>query len=224
MAQSMVPDFAFAPCRFYDQALTQHVCGSVALLYRGTGSYRLHKQTVPITGGEGGEYKLKLSPNDQAFYCHHFITQSAEQLILRRHPLGYGEWLVTPPKHPERASLNLLPMLGYGGYAKPGMALKDIEQVFAHIGQTGDQTSLDLKTYSELVTQRVAPPHGGSLGTAQVVYDDDFSAYQVFSIAEAIYAGQVVIELFKDEEVRQYTSHSYQAEETALDLITILFK
>ncbi|MEN8237082.1 MAG: hypothetical protein ABFQ95_06025 [Pseudomonadota bacterium] len=190
--QSIVPDFAFTPVSLYEPSVTG-ICAGIEITLR-----RLLSE-VPQS------FALNLDPGD-VLWQHNFLQQNSGALVLRRRPLATGDWLVTPPKKPELANLNLLGLFAYAGFAKLGARLQDLEQVFAYITHSGDDSKLALKRYSELVAKSVAPPYGGVMGKANVVYVDTFTPKQTWSVSQVITSGQMQVLLTCDGETRAYRS------------------
>src|SRR3546814_6272742 len=67
-------------------------------------------------------------------------------LVVRRYRLNSTNWLVTPPLRPDKAALNLVPLMSYGGYCKPGVALTEIEQVYARITYRSEEHTSELQS------------------------------------------------------------------------------
>lgn len=200
--QSLVPDYTFASTQMYlehatdAKHLAQNACAAVEISFE-----RIISVSEP--GLQSLQFPLYLG---DVLLHHAFLLQQAGTLTLRRRPLGDGDWLVTPPKMPELANINLLGLFGYAGFAKPGVRLQDLEQIFAHITQAGNETRLSLKPYSDLVSANIAPPYGGQTGRAKVVYLDSLDHFQNWSVAQAITASQLQFTLAGEGDQKTYYS------------------
>lgn len=215
--QSVVPDFSFAPVRLYDfeatkaQHLAHGACAGFELILQRPVSIGLEPLALDAKSGE-------------VLWRHSFLKQAVgPSLVLRRQPLGTGDWLVTPPKKPELANINVLGLFAYGGFAKSGTRLQDCEQLFAHITQSGDCTQIDLKRYSELLKKKVAPPDGGRMGRAHVMYLDEFAPRQTWSVMQAIAFGCIQVSLTCEGQTQSYQSVHVVEENPAMDQFTVRF-
>ena len=192
-AQCSVSGKLLKSCQFYDPKMLRdsHIVEKVELIWSGEGRCRVADAWEDIN-----DYGVSLTPGD-VLYAHTFITQTSPQLTLRRTPLSHGEWLVSMAGVSE---INLVPLLGYGGVAKPGSSLDQIQQVFARITIRGEDTSLEFRTFSELQARHIPPPMGGMISENRFQYMDDFRG--PFSLLAAIQQGCVRIGLESGEVYR----------------------
>ena len=229
-AQSVLPDLSHEVCKFYAiQAAEQPELArysankSVELTYQGTGKYKRANKSEVIRGHEFDNFVLKFNSENEVIYTKQFLWQQSGTLTLRRHPLGYGDWFVTPPKRTDLADINLVGLLGYGGYAKSGTPINEIEQVYARIGHVESRTSVELHSQSNLLRKKIQPPNGGVIGEWIFRYMDLLKTEDLLSLAGVLEAGYVQISLVDNEDSKLYCSTSYQQFDAATNMVDIIF-
>ncbi len=216
MVQSIVPDFSYSPVQLYAPEsldtpnVLQQACLGIEIIFQKVISQLPDELTVLAQAGEC------VSSID-------FATQGeGSVLVLRRKPLATGDWFITPPKKPELANINVLGLFAYSGWAQSGNGVQAIEQLFAQITHMGDATQVNLKRYTELLNRKVAPPRGGQMGRANVVYVDSFGVSQDWSLMQAITSGKVQVSLCCDGQTREYHSVRVVDENASTDCFTLL--
>jgi hypothetical protein len=141
-----------------------------------------------------------------------------------RYRINSTTWLVTPPLRPDKAALNLVPLLSYGGYCKPGSALTEIEQVYARITYQGQKTHLELKSQSYLSEKGIAPPNGGTIGRNLYKAMEDFKNDEILSLAGNLQSGCVKLKVINNDESQLYSSiafHQKELKSQAFDLVFV---
>ncbi|MBL0941583.1 MAG: hypothetical protein IBJ00_02475 [Alphaproteobacteria bacterium] len=228
-AQIVTSSDQYNPCNFYDphssdnpEFAKQASCKAVELIYQGTGSYYLHGQSHIVQGYKCEVGQLDINP-DGLMYKKIFRVQNAGELIVRRYRLNATSWLVTPPLRPDKAALNLVPLLSYGGYCKPSSALSDIEQVYARITYQGQQTSLELKSQSYLTEKGIAPPQGGTIGRNLYCAVEDISKDETLSLGGNLQSGCVKLKIINHGESRIYSSVSYRQKDLKSQVFDLTF-
>ncbi len=229
-AQSIEGSTQHTGCRFYDAqaaeqpALAQYSANAaVTIVYTGGATYKMEGKAKLVHGNQFEDFALQLAGGGQEIYTKQFLCQRHGALTLERKPTGYGDWLVVPPKRPDLAANNLVGLLGYGGYAKLGTPLEDIEQVYARLGHAAERTTVDLKKQSELARAGIAPPAGGTIGTGVFRYMDSIAEEQTLSLAGSLVAGHARITLTADQESQAYRSVSYRQVDAADNSFSITF-
>lgn len=230
-AQIVSSSDQYSLCNFYDpyssdspEFAKQASCRAVELIYQGVGSYHLRGQTHIVQGlkTEAGQFDISL---DGLMYKKIFKVQDAGELIVRRYRLNPVNWLVIPPLRPDKAALNLVPLLCYGGYCKPGSVLGEIEQAYARITYKGQQTSLELRTQSYLTAKGIAPPLGGTIGRNLYCAVEDISKDETLSLGGSLQSGCVKLKVINHGESKIYSSISYRQKDLkshTFDLVFIL--
>lgn len=219
----------FARCNFYDPkgtddpAFATHAASqAVELLYQGLGAASIGGETVLIRGMKYEAGQLDIGP-EGLVYTKAFKVQDAQSLVLRRTRINPTAWLVTPPLRPDKAAVNLVPLISYGGYCKPSCRLADIEQVYARITYKDKRTSLELKGQSYLAQKGIAPPLGGTMGRNTYQYMEPITPEDTLSLAGLLQTGAVKIRVMTQDETRVYASIGFQQEDQKTQLFDGIF-
>jgi len=228
-AQVITSSEQFDPCSFYEprssdspEFAKQACYKAVELVYQVVGSYHIqgHARIVQGFKCEAGDFDIN---PDGLMYKKIFRVQDAGALIVRRYRLNATTWLVTPPLRPDKAALNLVPLLSYGGYCKSGSKLEDIEQVYARITYQGQQTSLELKSQSYLTEKGIAPPNGGSIGRNFYRTVEDIKSDETLSLAGNLQSGCVKLKVINQGESKIYSSIAYRQKDLKSQSFDLVF-
>ncbi len=87
-AQSIVPDYAYQTCKFYNPKACDQVelaqssaFEGIELIYQGLGSFEMNQVLHPMTGNAFGPYVIELSEPENVVYTKTFITQKNQDLV-----------------------------------------------------------------------------------------------------------------------------------------------
>lgn len=126
----------------------------IALDYTGVGRGIKEDTAFTIQGNSLPFGKLEIT--DPLYTKPFAIEQSNYQ--ERMTSLASGMILRSPP-----GVLDTQTLRGYGGYYKPGIDLKNIQQTYYSLTSTHNQTKVRLMSSDALCAQHTPPPHGGKM-------------------------------------------------------------
>jgi hypothetical protein len=165
MVQEVVDQVALAPNNFYgsdasDKPDLANLSQTQAIVLSYQNMMRLYRgRNEDVVHGTAG-YNCQIHvPEDNHLYTQPYLFQT-QALLQSRQYMDEGRWLVTAPKAGPVGE-KLVPLLGYGCYAPTGCRLSDIQQVYASVTSSVQQTSLRLYKESLLRQEGIVSPQGG---------------------------------------------------------------
>lgn len=223
IAQCIVGGQSLNPCEYYvsksDLGIHSRV-KSVALDYTGAGSIQTQEGKTYFQGTEiNNDWSIASEPS----FIKEFIQQNVEQLVSSRVMNATGDWVITPPKKPELAGEKLGALLGYGAYARPGVTIDQIEQVYGIISHGGGETILQLWRSTNLMQLGFSIVAGGSYQSRPYVFIEQEPIANHKSLCEAIRSGHFTVRVKCGDEVAVYKSCDYVTISKEQQMFTMKF-